>query len=167
MNLQKLNDFRYNYNILHIFSGFITFNWLSSWAFLAPVSICYHTNYCTNSIQFGISQHTLAYVLIPSLIRHAHIKGLEYIITPIEKFIIISSIAYIIFARYWYIYTSSYYYELLSYFDLLILISVSYIAVAYFIFKMSQFRYGYLWHSTIHVIGAFGILCDILAFEIY
>ena len=167
MNLQKINDFRYNYNILNIFSGFITFNWISSWAFLAPVSICYNTDYCTNSIQNSISQNTLRYVLIPSIIRHAHIKYLEHIINPIEKCIIITSIAKVVADRYIYIYNSNNIYELLSYYDILIFMSIFYISSAYFIFEMSHSRYGYIWHSTLHIVGAFGILCDILAFNIF
>jgi hypothetical protein len=150
--LEYLNNFEYRTKLFYI-----NLNWFSSWFFILPLFIT--DNNSTHESDYII---ILNCILIPSIIRHAHFAFISHYITLCEKWLIIFSIAFLFSKRITYISNTGM--ESLNIYDIGIVFSITSNSYIYFIKNLSYSKYGILWHSLIHLIGSFGLICRFLAY---
>jgi hypothetical protein len=115
-------------------------NWFSSWLFLIPSYIEFVNGYFPRIFYF---------ILIPSLINHAHIKKYDYIINPVEKIFIYLTGLVSFIERASLIILNGF-----SIYDLLIYPSTFIVLYIYFIAGLSNgHKYACLYHLIVHILG--------------
>jgi hypothetical protein len=118
----------------------IDINWFSSWLFLIPSIFEFNYNYFPRVFYF---------ILIPSLINHAHIKKYDNYINPIEKIFIYTTGAISFIERTY----NALFYGFQIY-DLIIYPGTFIVLYIYFIAKLSNnYKYSNLYHLIVHIIG--------------
>lgn len=119
---------------------YMDINWFSSWLFLIPSII---------EFWFGYFPRVFYFILIPSLINHAHIKKYDHIINPVEKIFIYSTGLCSFIER-----TTDILMNGLQIYDLMIYPSIFIIIYIYFIAKLSNGDpYSSLYHLIVHILG--------------
>jgi len=121
---------------------YMDINWFSSWLFLIPSYIEFINGYFPRVFYF---------ILIPSLINHAHIKKYDHIINPAEKIFIYTTGLYSFIERS---------VDMILYgpqiYDLVIYPSTFVILYIYFIARLSNNHpYSSLYHLVVHILGVF------------
>jgi len=115
-------------------------NWFSSWLFIIPSIIEFY---------FGYFPRVFYFILIPSLINHAHIKKYDHIINPVEKIFIYSTGLYSFIER-----TLNILMYGLQIYDIFIYPFTFIILYIYFIAKLSNsVPYSSLYHLIVHILG--------------
>lgn len=119
---------------------YMDINWFSSWLFLIPSII---------EFSLGYFPRVFYFILIPSLINHAHIKKYDHIINPVEKIFIYSTALYSFIERSLDIFMYGF-----QIYDILIYPSTFVILYIYFIAKLSNGDpYSSLYHLIVHILG--------------
>ena len=119
---------------------YMDINWFSSWLFLIPSLIEY---------SYGFFPRVFYFILIPSLINHAHIKKYDHIINPLEKIFIYSTGLYSFIERTLYIFMYG-----IQIYDIFIYPSTFAIIYIYFVAKLSNgVKYASLYHLIVHILG--------------
>lgn len=152
-SLDRLNNFTYATTWFYI-----NLNWFSSWFFVLPLFLNIRNTY-----NYRDNFTTFYCILVPSLLRHAHFKYVSKYISFFEKWLVISAVLSIFTRRVNYILTNDTI-SVINYYDIGIFGSVFYNSYIYFVANLSYSRYGVIWHSTIHLAGAIGLVCGILAY---
>jgi len=120
----------------------IDINWFSSWLFLIPSIIEFY---------YGYFPRIFYFILLPSLINHAHIKKYDHIINPIEKIFIFLTVTISLCERAYNIFIYG-----LSIYDFFIYPSSFAIIYIYCIAKLSNGHcYSSLYHLIVHILGLF------------
>jgi hypothetical protein len=118
----------------------IDINWFSSWLFIIPSIIEFY---------FGYFPRVFYFILIPSLINHAHIKKYDHIINRVEKIFIYSTSLYSFIER-----TFNIFIDGLQIYDVFIYPFTFIIVYIYFIAKLSNgVPYSSLYHLIVHILG--------------
>jgi hypothetical protein len=100
---------------------------------------------------YGYFPRMFYFILIPSLINHAHIKKYDHIINPIEKIFIFSIGLFSFCERTYKIYKYG-----LSIYDFVMYPSSAVIVYIYNVAKLSNGHpYSSLYHLIIHILGLF------------
>ena len=127
-------------------------NWFSSWLFLIPSII---------EFWFGYFPRVFYFILIPSLINHAHIKKYDHIINPVEKIFIFSTGLYSFIER-----TNMIFMNGFKIYDLMIYPSTFAILYIYFIAKLSNGHpYSSLYHLIVHILGLIISVCAYMTYD--
>jgi len=130
---------------------YVDINWFSSWLFIIPSIIEFMNGYFPRVCYF---------ILIPSLINHAHIKKYDHIINPVEKIFIYSTGAFSFGER-----TINIFYDGLQIYDIFIYLGAYLILYIYFIAKLSNgYQYSSLYHLVVHIIG---LIISVCAYQTY
>lgn len=130
---------------------YMDINWFSSWLFLIPSII---------EFWFGYFPRVFYFILIPSLINHAHIKKYDHIINPVEKIFIYSTALYSFIER-----TLNIFMYGFQIYDIFIYPSTFAILYIYFIAKLSNGQpYSSLYHLIVHILG---LIISISAYMTY
>jgi len=129
----------------------IDINWFSSWLFLIPSYIEFVNGYFPRIFYF---------ILIPSLINHAHIKKYDHIINPIEKvFIYLTGLVSVI-ERTLLIILNGF-----SIYDLILYPSGFMIVYIYNIANLSNgHKYACLYHLIVHILGT---IIGVVGYKVY
>lgn len=151
--LIKLNDFKYSNELFYI-----NIIWFTSWLFCFPLLLNINNEYNYRNY------YTIYYfILLPSILRHAHIKYINEYISFLEKWLVIIAVMSIFLRRINYLLSNNTL-EVINYYDIGVFGSVFYDSYIYFVLKLSFSRYGTLWHSSIHLAGTIGFICVILSY---
>jgi hypothetical protein len=138
---------------------YINANWFSSWLFILPLL------YEQHNINANIDYHIMLYfMLLPSIIRHAHIWFITHKLVIFEKWLIITSIIILLTIKVDFIRINGR--ELCNMYDVGIFASITLNSYIYFIKNLSHSKYGVLWHCLIHLIGSLGLVCQTKAYHI-
>lgn len=131
---------------------YMDINWLSSWLFLIPSII---------EFWFGYFPRVFYFILIPSLINHAHIKKYDHIINPVEKIFIYSTGLYSFIER-----TKNILMYGLQIYDIFIYPFTFIILYIYFIAKLSNGnKYSNLYHLIVHIMGLIISVCAYMTYN--
>lgn len=121
-------------------------NWFSSWLFLIPSLI---------EFSYGYFPRVFYFILIPSLINHAHIKKYDHIINPVEKIFIFSTGFYSLVERTMCIISNG-----IHVYDIFMYSGTYLIIYIYFIAKLSNGdQYSSLYHLIVHILGMLISVC--------
>jgi len=127
-------------------------NWFSSWLFLIPSII---------EFWFGYFPRVFYFILIPSLINHAHIKKYDHIINPVEKIFIYSTSLYSFSER-----TLNILLDGFQIYDIFIYPATFAILYIYFIAKLSNGEpYSSLYHLVVHILGLIISICAYMTYN--
>jgi hypothetical protein len=130
---------------------YMDINWFSSWLFLIPSIIEFMNGYFPRVFYF---------ILIPSLINHAHIKKYDYIINPVEKIFIYSTALYSFIERTLMILSDGF-----QIYDIFIYPFTFIILYIYFIAKLSNdIPYSSLYHLVVHILGLIISVCAYMTY---
>lgn len=131
---------------------YMDINWFSSWLFIIPSYIEFLNGYFPRVFYF---------ILIPSLINHAHIKKYDHIINPIEKIFIYLTSIYSLIER-----TLDIIYNGFQIYDIFIYPSTFIIIYIYFVAKLSNGEpYSSLYHLIVHIIGLIISISGYMTYE--
>jgi len=130
---------------------YMDINWFSSWLFLIPSIIEFMNGYFPRVFYF---------ILIPSLINHAHIKKYDLIINPIEKVFIYTTGLYSFIERTLMILSDGF-----QIYDIFIYPFTFIILYIYFIAKLSNdIPYSSLYHLVVHILGLIISVCAYMTY---
>ena len=130
---------------------YMDINWFSSWLFLIPSIIEFMNGYFPRVFYF---------ILIPSLINHAHIKKYDLIINPIEKVFIYTTGLYSFIERTLMILSDGF-----QIYDIFIYPFTFIILYIYFIAKLSNnIPYSSLYHLVVHILGLIISICAYMTY---